>query len=323
MGDCTRALAPAIEARALRQIQYSSGDVIIDRRAACAEAMAQEHDFAAAAEVMLGAVEAAPHWAAGWLLLGDYHTEAGDRAGAMVAYRQVEALDGEQVFGAALKLAADGGGMLPGGTDENYVEALFDEYAARFDVELIEDLGYAVPQLLGRMIAATLAGRRVGRALDLGCGTGLMGVQIRAACERLEGVDLSARMLSEAAQKGINDQLTRAELLAFLVADTGGIALATAADVLNYCGPLAGVLDAVHKGLAPGGLFGFSLELHDRPGTLLQRRQLRYAHNAEEALTACRAAGFSTAAVERASLRNERDKPVEGLLVIAEKGWSV
>ena len=150
-----------------------------------------------------------------------------------------------------------------------------------------------------------------------------MGVEIRSLCDRLEGVDLSARMLGEALRKGIYDQLTQKELLEFLIADPGGISLATAADVLNYCGPLAAVLNAVHAALAPGGLFGFSLELHDRPGTLLQRRQLRYAHNAEEAIAACRAAGFTIAASQRAGLRNERDKPVDGLLVIVEKGWSV
>ncbi len=55
----------------LRQIQHSSGDLLVDRRAAFAEAMALDKDFVAAAEVMLGVVEVAPHWAAGWLLLGD------------------------------------------------------------------------------------------------------------------------------------------------------------------------------------------------------------------------------------------------------------
>ena len=205
--------------------------------------MALDKDFAAAAEVMLGAVEAAPRWAAGWLLLGDYRVEAGDRSGAMLAYRQVEALDYDRVFGAALKLAADGGGTLPSGTDRGYVEALFDEYAPRFEAELIGDLGYAVPQLLGRLIAKTLGDCRLGRSLDLGCGTGLMGLQIRSLSDRLEGVDLSARMLAEAERKGIYDQLTQMELLEFLAADIGSIELATAADVLNYsrtAGPGAG-----------------------------------------------------------------------------------
>src|SRR4051812_25717004 len=236
----------------MRQIQHSSGDLAIDRRAAFAEAMALDKDFLAAAEVMAGAVEAAPHWTAGWLLLGDYRTEAGDSTGAMAAYRQVEALDVEGGFGAALKVAAHGGGMLPNGTDRGYVEALFDEYAPRFESELVGDLGYGVPPVLGRMIGTALAGRRAGRAVDLGCGTGLMGHEIRLLCDRLEGVDLSSRMLGEARRKGIYDSLVQAELLAFLSADPGGIGLATAADVLNYCGPLPPVLAAAFAALAPG-----------------------------------------------------------------------
>ncbi len=56
------------------------------------------------------------------------------------------------------------------------------------------DLGYSVPPVLGRMVARALEGRRVGRAVDLGCGTGLMGAEIRALCDQLERIDLSARM---------------------------------------------------------------------------------------------------------------------------------
>jgi predicted TPR repeat methyltransferase len=303
----------------LRQIQHSSGDLTVDRRAAFAEAMALDKDFVAAAEVMAGAVEAAPHWAAGWLLLGDYLAAAGDEAGAVAAYGQVEVLDVEGVFGAALKLAAHGGTMLPGGTDRPYVEALFDEYAPRFEAELVGDLGYDVPAVLARMIAEALTGRLADRAVDLGCGTGLMGAQIRRFCERLEGVDLSARMLAAARHKGIYDRLVQAELVDFLRADSGGIGLMTAADVLNYCGPLSPVLVAAFAVLSPGGLFGFSLELHDRSGTLLRRRELRYAHNGPEALAECAAAGFEIAATKDNSIRNERGAPVPGLLVVVRK----
>lgn len=303
----------------MRRLNHSSGDLLIDRRTGFAEAMARELDYAAAAEVMTSAMEAAPHWAAGWLLLGDYRAEAGDSVGALAAYRQVEALDGDGIYGAAIRLAAEGGGTLPSGTDKPYVEALFDEYAPRFEAELVGALGYGVPSALGRMVGEALAGRRVGRAVDLGCGTGLMGAEIRALCDRLEGVDLSAAMLAEARRKGIYDRLTQAEMVEALSADAGGIGLLTAADVFNYAGPLPPVLAAAFQALAPGGLLGFSLELHESPGTLLRRRQLRYVHNADEALSDCRAAGLEIAATERVAIRRERGVPVDGLLVLARK----
>ncbi len=303
----------------MRRLNHSSGDLSIDRRTGFAEAMARELDFAAAAEVMASAMEAAPHWAAGWLLLGDYRAEAGDSAGAMAAYRQVEALDGDGSYGAAVRLAALGGGTLPGGTDQPYVEALFDEYAPRFEDELVGALGYGVPPQMGRVVGAALAGRRVERAVDLGCGTGLVGAEIRAHCARLEGVDLSGAMLEVARQKGIYDGLVQAEMVAFLRSDAGGIGLLTAADVLNYAGPLPPVLAAAFAVLLPGGLFSFSLELHEGAGTLLRRRQLRYVHNEAEALADCRAAGFEIATREPMSIRNERGVPVDGLLVLLRK----
>jgi predicted TPR repeat methyltransferase len=169
------------------------------------------------------------------------------------------------------------------------------------------------------MVAGVLAGRRVARAVDLGCGTGLMGAELRPLTERLEGVDLSARMLSGARRKGLYDRLEQVELVAFLGGDSGGIDLLTAADVMNYVGPLPPVLAAAQKTLARGGLFGFSLELHAGMGTLLQRRQLRYAHNADEALAESRAAGFEVVAAERMAIRRERDAPVDGLVLLLRK----
>lgn len=302
----------------MRPLSHSSGDLIVDRRAGFAAALAQSRDFAGAAEIMVSALELAPHWAAGWQLLGDYRSHAGDVTGATEAYRKVAALDTHAVFGASLTLAAHGAADIPG-TDVGYVESLFDEYAGRFEHELVIDLGYSVPPVLGRMIANTLGGQRVTRAVDLGCGTGLMGAEIRAHCDRLEGIDLSTRMLTEARGKRIYDRLEQAELATFLAADPGGIDLLTAADVIIYCGPLAPVLAVAFMALAPGGLFGFSLELHDGAGTLLQRRQLRYAHNHDEALADCRAAGFEVVIADRMGIRRERDLPVDGLVVLLRK----
>ena len=302
----------------MRPLSHTSGDLIVDRRAGFAAALAQSRDFAAAAEVMVSALGLAPHWTAGWQLLGDYRSHAGDLSGATAAYRQVAALDTEAIFGASLTLAAHGAAAMPG-TDLGYVETLFDEYAPRFEHELVVDLGYAVPPVLGRIVAAELDGRRAGRAIDLGCGTGLMGVELRPFVDRLEGIDLSTRMLAEARGKGIYDRLEQGEVVGVLAGRCNDVDLLTAADVLIYCGPLVPILTAAYGALTPGGLFGFSLELHAGAGTLLQRRQLRYAHNTDETLADCKAAGFELVAAERMAIRQERDLPVDGLLVLIRK----
>jgi predicted TPR repeat methyltransferase len=185
------------------------------------------------------------------------------------------------VFGAGLKLAAHGAGSAVDGTAVSYVEALFDQYAPQFEQSLVERLGYRVPQMLDALVSQEMA--RLGidgfaRALDLGCGTGLMGQQLRAKVAFLEGVDVSAAMIAEAARRASYDRLEKAELVAFLAGRAPSADLVTAADVFIYCGALPPVLAAVVPAMMPGGLLAFSLEAHEGDEPVFLRASLRYAH---------------------------------------------
>jgi len=306
----------------MRIFQLSSGDLVADRRASYAAVLAQEADHAAAAELMEQALELRPGWAAGWCLLGDYRLEAGDGAGAITAYRELARLDAEGQFGAALKLAALGAAPPPRGTEIAYVESLFDDYAARFETKLLVGLDYQAPAQLSRLIEDALAGRgieQVGRALDLGCGTGLMGERLRRRASFVEGIDLSGEMVELAQRKGIYDRLEKAELTAFLAVHAGGVDLVTAADVLNYCGALPPILASVFPRLVPGGLFAFTLERHEGPEPMVLRPSLRYAHGEDAMRAACREAGFEIISVGTAPLRRDRGEPVMGLLVLLSR----
>ena len=299
----------------VRKLQHSSGDPIADRRAGYAEAMAAEREFAEAAEVLAQAMEIVPGWAAGWANLGRYREELGDIAGAVVAWRRSAEVDADGVYGAALKLVAHG--QIAEAGAGAYVEALFDDYAPRFEKSLVGRLGYDVPREIAALIAEVRQDTG-GTAYDLGCGTGLMGMQLRPMVRRLEGVDVSEAMLTEARRKGVYDRLVKADLLAFLAAVDPAV-LVTATDVLNYTGPLPPVLAAVHRGLEPGGLFGFSLELHQGPEPVILRSSLRYAHSGAAAKAACLAAGFEVVGERDTVIRQDRGSPVAGLLVVARR----
>ncbi len=303
----------------MRKLQHSSGDPIADRRAGYAEALAAEREFAEAGEVLAQAMELVPDWAAGWANLGRYREETGDIAGAIEAWRRSVEFDGDGIYGAALKLVVHGAAEMGAGGAAGgaYVEALFDDYAARFEHSLVDRLEYRVPHELMELIAGVRTARG-GTAYDLGCGTGLMGLELRAVVRRLEGVDVSEAMLAEARRKGIYDRLVKADLLAFLAAAEPA-ELMTATDVLNYTGPLPPVLAAVHDRLLPGGLFGFSLELHDGDEAVKLRNSLRYAHNGGAAVVACAAAGFAVVAQRETVLRRDRGAPVTGVLLVVWK----
>ncbi len=304
----------------LHEIQYSSGDLVADRRASYAAALAAERAFAEAADLMTQVLELVPQWVAGWSLLGGYREAAGDIAGAVVAWTQLLQLDAKGLFGAVLKLAAHGAGTTA--PAPAYVEALFDDYAPRFEESLVAKLGYQVPEALATAIGEVMAARgvqRVGRALDLGCGTGLMGERLRPLADRLEGVDLSARMLTEARRKGIYDQLEKADLVSFLDAEEGTAGLIVAADVFNYVGALEPALTAASRALTPGGLLGFSLETHAGEDAVRLGTSLRFQHAAEPTLALCSAVGLEVVTAQAVAIRMDRGVAVEGLIVVAAR----
>ncbi|UYO00964.1 MAG: methyltransferase [Devosia sp.] len=311
-----------MKAFVLAKAFYSSGDVIADRRADYARMLDDAGDHAAAADLMAQAMDMVPLWAAGWDLLGQLHEKAGNVAGAIAAWRQLEALDDHGVFGARLKLAAHDAGPAGEGTAVGYVEALFDQYAPQFEQALVGKLGYRVPELLDGLVAAEmnrLGLARFERALDLGCGTGLMGERLRAKVDFLEGVDISAAMIAETARKKLYDGLHKGELVATLNARRADADLVTAADVLIYCGALQPVLTALVPALRAGGLVAFSLEAHDGEEELFLRPSLRYAHGVEATRNILLASGLDILRYETAILRFDRGAPITGILVVARK----
>src|SRR5690606_13063335 len=113
---------PSRKQPSLSKTFYPSGDVIADRRADYARMLAEGAEYQAAAELMEQALEMAPDWAAGWDLLGSFHEKAGNLAGAISAWRQLEAHDDEGIFGARLKLAAHDASPADLMTAQGYVE---------------------------------------------------------------------------------------------------------------------------------------------------------------------------------------------------------
>lgn len=296
----------------------SSGDLTADRRADYAEMLFGSGEPGAAAEVMIGALELAPGWALGWFRLGEFHEGANAMLAAVEAWRMAQKLDPADRAGASLKLALAGAEAGADAPPSAFVEALFDQYAPKFDHALVEALGYRVPELLLDAIVASAPGWRFGLALDLGCGTGLMGKRLRPICERLEGFDISAEMLKKARAKGIYDRLEKADLQEFFYAGPPAD-LIVAADVFMYVGALDAIFARVAGLLGPDGLFAFSVEkLAGSDGFVLQPSR-RYAHTESYVRAALDRAGLQPLSLAEATIRQDRREPVAGLIVVAGK----
>jgi SAM-dependent methyltransferase len=102
--------------------------------------------------------------------------------------------------------------------------------------------------------------------LDAGCGTGLCGPHLRPISSRLIGVDLSEKMIEQAARRELYDELIPAELVGFLADTPARFDLIVSADTLVYFGALEGTFAAAAFASKPDGYFAFSVELlNDQP----------------------------------------------------------
>ena len=301
----------------MKPLDLSSGDLLASRRADYAEMLFGAGDHAAAAELMLGALELAPGWAMGWFRLGEMQETAGAPDQAGEAWRMALKLDPADRAGAALKLELIGATPTSVAPPSPFVEALFDQYAGNFDAALVEKLGYRVPELLDGAIRAQRD--RFDHAIDLGCGTGLMGARLRPIAGFLEGYDISAAMLRKAEAKRIYDKLAKADLQSIRLAPESAD-LVTAADVFMYVGALDGVFAAVAAALKAGGLFAFSVEAHAGPEDVVLRASRRYAHSEAYLRRLLAEAGLSVVSLERADIRMDRGAAIEGLIMVASAG---
>jgi predicted TPR repeat methyltransferase len=300
----------------------SSGDMIADRRFEFARDLQLKGDLVAAADLLLQATELAPNFASAWFMLGEIRVELGQHEAAVAAFRNARTADPDDRHGASLHLMRLGAEQLSA-MPHAYVQALFDQYAPRFEAALVDDLGYRGPSLLFKAVLSVRAAAKKSaffkRAIDLGCGTGLAASAFAREVDHFTGIDLSPRMIERARATGLYAELEIGDMLEGLRSGpSAGADLILAADAMVYVPDLAPILSEAKRVLMPGGLLAFSVETHDGDGAVLGEG-LRYAHGATYVRATIAAAGLRLAHLEDLSARNEDNVPVPGLVAVAVK----
>jgi predicted TPR repeat methyltransferase len=259
-----------------------------------------------------------PDDAEGYCNLGLALEDRGDTAGAAAAYGRARGLRPDSAA-IAYHHAALTGLAPPPACPPQYLVHLFDGYADHFDEHLVKTLHYAGPELLRQAVAA-VPDRSDLSVIDLGCGTGLCGVLFRPIASKLVGVDLAPRMLEKSRERGVYDELVRADVVVALRQRPGSADLVLAADVFIYIGELTAVFDAVRDALRPGGFFAFTVEsIADGDGDFLLRPTRRYAHSAAYVRRLARTAGVVEQSVKPATLRAGETGDVAGLVFLFRK----
>lgn len=211
-------------------------------------------------------------------------------------------------------------GQVPAHVPVELTTHMFDGMASVYDMHMVRHLAYSLPKQVADQLLQIYPERRF-NLLDLGCGTGLLGAALGPIDGYILGVDMSAKMLEEAAKHKVYYKFHQVNLLEALAATPANTFDAiTALDVLIYVGDLQQTLADAYRVLAPGGVLIFSCEHGDVTGPDHQLQPFgRYTHTLSSTVRLAKAAGFDRVDTRDVELRMEAGQAVDGFVVTAYK----
>ncbi|MEM6775253.1 MAG: tetratricopeptide repeat protein [Pseudomonadota bacterium] len=201
--------------------------------------------------------------------------------------------------------------------DPAYARTVFNDLAPRYEARM-RQLAYTLPERLPGLLQA-LDGENAWfeTVLDLGCGTGLAGSQLRPYCSELLGVDVAGAMIDRAAEKAVYDELVVADAESWLRGTARRFDLVVCADVAAYIGGLDRLMQSVVARMNDGARLILSTERSDEDSFELQVNG-RYKHSADYIEQCAAQSGVRVASRGSFQLRSESGSTLDGeLFVIA------
>lgn len=211
-------------------------------------------------------------------------------------------------------------GATPGEQPPELTRSIFDNMAEFYDLHVVRGLKYQLPKQVGDKILAQHPDKKI-NVLDLGCGTGLLGVCLGRLDGALVGVDPSMKMIEQAARHNVYDRFHTVNLHDALRETPDALyQVITALDVFIYAGDVTQSIPNAHRVLTPGGMMVFSFETAPEQGPdLVLQPTGRYAHKRSHVESLCQSTGFASVEIQDTILREENRQPVPGFVVTAYK----
>jgi predicted TPR repeat methyltransferase len=208
-------------------------------------------------------------------------------------------------------------GNTSAGPPKEYVKNLFDDYAERFDDSLIKQLGYKLPFLMKELILKLDSPRnKFEKVIDLGCGTGLTGKELRDISNNLTGIDLSSNMVAKTRELDVYDRLIVGDIIDILSSSKEKYDLFIALDVFIYVGELTKIFKTVRNCCNKNSLFIFSIETQEEDGYSLLK-SARYSHSDNYILNIA-SDGFKVIDSQEVMLRKEKESWIDGKIFILQ-----
>jgi len=272
-------------------------------------------DLSAALKTFQAAVKLQPDYTDAIYNMGNVLKDMDDFAGAVSCFQDLIKIDPS--YDRAQHLLNALTGQTTQNPPQDYVESLFEEYAPHFEQDLIHNLHYTAPKRLVDALLHLSAQKNLGSVLDLGCGTGLIGGEIKRFASYIEGVDLSKSMIEQAERKNIYDRLIVSDINAYLAKTSLDFDCVMAADVFIYLGDLSETFQLINAGKKRPGKLAFSTE-HLEKGLFQLERSGRYAHSKYYIGSLCSQFGYALSHFSTIQLRKDKDAFLTGGLYILD-----
>ena len=200
---------------------------------------------------------------------------------------------------------------------KEYVKNLFDDYAEGFDDSLIKQLGYKLPFLMKELILKLDPLRnKFEKVIDLGCGTGLTGIELRDISNNLTGIDISSNMVAKTRELDVYDRLIEGDVVDILSSSKEKYDLFIALDVFIYIGELTKMFKTVRQCCNKNALFIFSIEAQEEDGYSLLK-SARYSHS-ESYILKTASVAFKVIYSQEVNLRKEKEGWIKGKIFIMQ-----
>ena len=200
---------------------------------------------------------------------------------------------------------------------KEYVKNLFDDYAEGFDDSLIKQLGYKLPFLMKELILKLDPLRnKFEKVIDLGCGTGLTGIELRDISNNLTGIDISSNMVAKTRELDVYDRLIEGDVVDILSSSKEKYDLFIALDVFIYIGELTKMFKTVRQCCNKNALFIFSIEAQEEDGYSLLK-SARYSHS-ESYILKTASVTFKVIYSQEVNLRKEKEGWIKGKIFIMQ-----
>jgi predicted TPR repeat methyltransferase len=209
-----------------------------------------------------------------WYFLGNSYLLADKRPQAVAAYDQAIALRAGHEEALYMRAIARGSkataSELPVKIPQSLLIKHFEDLAPSYDQAQLTVHKYHGHELMAAATRTQLMKGRVDHeVLDLGCGTGLCGVELRDVAFEMTGVDISEAMIAQAMRRAdekgkrkIYDALIRREVHEFLVdARDDHYDIVLAGKLPIYLGDLAPLFAGVSRILKKGGVFVYTADI--------------------------------------------------------------